>query len=74
LPFSTSITSSASACARLIARAVAAQAMLTHMSMRARQDRVEDITARLLSLALGKRCTGEKGLSPPGMKGKSEKR
>jgi hypothetical protein len=48
--------------------------MLTHMSMRARQDRVEDITARLLSLALRKRSIGEKGLSPPGMKGKSEKR
>ena len=49
--------------------------MLTHIEhLRATENRVEDITARLLSLALGKRSIREKGLSPPGMKGKSEKR
>src|SRR5262249_44345517 len=62
LPLSASITSNASAPARLGASALAAQAMPTHMSVRARQDRVEDITARdsMLLKALGKRAIGEK--------------
>ena len=46
LPLSASITSNASAPARLGASEVAAQAMPTHMSVRARKDRVEDIMAR----------------------------
>src|SRR5262249_30332227 len=74
LPLSASITSNASAPARLGASALAAQAMPTHMSVRARQDRVEDITARDSMLSLGKRAIGEKGLSRREVKGKSETR
>src|SRR5215831_4543245 len=67
LPFSASITSSASAPTRVVASEVAAQAMPTHISVRATEDRVEDITVRGPNplAALGERSTGGKGLSKP---------
>src|SRR5262249_16083215 len=66
LPFSASITSSASAPARVAASEVAAQAMPTHISVRATEDRVEDITARGSNPLGGPyRSAGGKGLSKP---------
>src|SRR5499427_10854133 len=76
LPFSASITSSASAPARVVASEVAAQAMPTHISVRATEDRVEDITVRGPNplAALGNAPQAEKVcLSRRRMKGKSEK-
>src|ERR1700756_4343026 len=66
-PLSASIASSASAHVRVTVNAVAAQAMPTHISVRATEDRIEDFTA-LGSESLGgagERSTGGKGLSKP---------
>src|SRR5262245_1745733 len=76
LPLSAWITSSASAPARVIASAVAAQAMPTHISVRTTEDRIEDITVRDPNpwAALGNAPQGETVcLSRRRMKGKSEK-
>src|ERR1700756_2378727 len=74
LPLSASITSNASAHVRVTVSAVAAQAMPTHISVRATEDRIEDFTAWGPNpwAALGNAPQGERVcLSRQRMKGKS---